>query len=468
MRPNCRMSAQPSSCAKGLRFPVILTGWLIFQGSGLPTLAQEPAPAPSTSPAQTDAPAPNSLSEESAPAPKEAPPIPLRQAIPRAGDTVQFIFTSGDSSEARISEVRDDGYRAVIGGLEVFVARSDLDDIIVLPSIEERFRQMRDLIEPDDVDSMSALASWAFERGLNEQALQVVGEALTYEAQNTKLQTLRDMLRAQIAMDKVRAERKARAVEDGAEVAEPDDESVHVPRPWPDFPLLTEAQVNLLKVYEVNLHRPPRIIIERPTIDALLQNYATNPLIPTTREARDAFRRRLPAEILDVMYRVRARDLYPEVRVVGQPESMREFRDSVHAGWLINNCATNRCHGGEDARELILFNRKPTASRSVYTNFLILERYRTDDGRPLIDYQAPDRSMLLQMGLPREDAITPHPDVVGWTPVFRSRDSRAFQRAVRWIQLMYRPRPDYPIDYTPPGSASARSPDEPEADPVER
>jgi hypothetical protein len=82
------------------------------------------------------------------------------------------------------------------------------------------------------------------------------------------------------------------------------------------------------------------------------------------------------------------------------------------------------------------------------------------DGRPLIDYQNPGRSPLLQFGLPREDAITPHPDVVGWTPVFRSRDSRAFQRAVRWIQSMYRPRPDYPIEYTPPGQAMETAPGE--------
>jgi hypothetical protein len=130
---------------------------------------------------------------------------------------------------------------------------------------------------------------------------------------------------------------------------------------------------------------------------------------------------------------------------------MKLFRDHVHAAWLVNNCATTRCHGGSAAGRLQLSNWRATSEESVYTNFLILERFKTEDGDSLINYEEAERSVLLQMGLPREDARTPHPAVPGWSPVFRTRENRRFKQALEWIGAMYRPRPDYPIEYVPPG-----------------
>ena len=85
-------------------------------------------------------------------------------------------------------------------------------------------------------------------------------------------------------------------------------------------------------------------------------------------------------------------------------------------------------------------------------------------------FEEPQRSPLLQMGLPREDAITKHPVVPGrggqgdlFKPAFRSTDDRRFGDAVAWIKQMYRPRPDYPITYRPPVPAGAVLPNEAQA-----
>ena len=78
------------------------------------------------------------------------------------------------------------------------------------------------------------------------------------------------------------------------------------------------------------------------------------------------------------------------------------------------------------------------------------------------------------MALSRSASLTPHPDVGrgpgsrGWRPVFRSTEDRRFQQAVDWIRSMYRPRPDYPIDYQPPLPAGARPAGADTAPPVER
>ena len=99
----------------------------------------------------------------------------------------------------------------------------------------------------------------------------------------------------------------------------------------------------------------------------------------------------------------------------------------------------------------MLSNRRPRAEETVYTNFLILDRFRTSMGAPMIAWEAPERSALLQMGLPQADALYQHPKVQGWRPVFRSREDQGYVRAVEWIRSMYRPHPAYPIEYTPPG-----------------
>jgi hypothetical protein len=144
---------------------------------------------------------------------------------------------------------------------------------------------------------------------------------------------------------------------------------------------------------------------------------------------------------------------------------MERFRNDVHRTWLINGCATTRCHGGEKAGRLYLSTTRVNTDETAYTNFLIVDRYRTDSGIGLINYEEPVRSPLLQAGLPRKDALYPHPEVPGpngrgdlWRPVFRSTRDTGYEQAVEWIQSMYRPRPEYPVEYTPPRPSVAAPP----------
>jgi hypothetical protein len=221
----------------------------------------------------------------------------------------------------------------------------------------------------------------------------------------------------------------------------------------PDFPLLSVDDINLIKVYETNLADPPRLRVDRQTVEELIAAYAQSDLIPTSKEGRDALLRQSPERILDLMFRLRAREFYPRVKVLDQPESMRAFREQVHGAWLLNACATDRCHGGTDAGRLMLYNRSRNAEAAVYTNFLILERGTLADGTPLINYDQPQRSPLLHLGLPRERSLYPHPEsqaARGWKPSFTSQRDRRYEEALDWIRSMYRPRPEYPITYTPP------------------
>ncbi len=121
----------------------------------------------------------------------------------------------------------------------------------------------------------------------------------------------------------------------------------------------------------------------------------------------------------------------------------------VAAAWLIPNCATSRCHGGLDGGRFFLHRRGSKSEQVRYTNLLILERWNELE-MPLVDYLDPGRSLLIQYGLPKNEARFPHPDVKGWSPVFSKGNPRLLRDAFGWMNSMYRPRSRYPVDYEAP------------------
>ena len=379
---------------------------------------------------------------------------------PAVGDDVILVYRGGARIEAMLIETSDTEIVVDVAGLEIRVRRSDVEELIRLPPVEERFRQRRALLADDAVDARLDLAQWAIDRGLYAEAVREVEAVMQREPRNSRAQRMFATVRELIKLRAEEARRRAERAEAGEDESE-EDQRRSERRPPPerivDFPLLTREQINLMKVYEIDLRDPPRVRIDRETVQELLNRYAGHPLLPTTAQGKRAFLAKDSLEILDVMFRIRARDLYPEVRVLGNPRSMERFRTWVNSGWLVNACATPRCHGGVEAGRLILYNRARGSEQAAYTNFLILDRFRTETGQPLLDYQEPARSLVLEMGLQREEAIVPHPDVPGWRAIFPSRRSLNFQRAVEWISGMYEPRPDYPIEYEPPTPETVRT-----------
>lgn len=369
---------------------------------------------------------------------------------PVPGDRVILVFLDGQRVEGEF--VRSEPAFAVVkvANVESPFERSTLSQIIVIEAPLARFQRLRSAIRDSDTERRTDLAAWAKEQGLYEEGLAEAQGVLKLDPGSDDAIRLRAELESLIRLREAAKRNVVPAPADGNEdgPARGAEKGPHPTRPQlGEFPLLTDEQVNTIKVYEVDLKNPPRITISRETVDRLLTQYADHPLIPTSREGKDGFRLLPPEKILETMFRVRARDLYSEVKVVDNPASMKKFREQVHSAWLVNNCATTRCHGGSAAGRLLLTNRRPNADQSVYTNFLIIDRFQTAEGRPLLNWAEPERSVLLQMGLPMDDALTPHPEVKGWAPVFRSRDDRRFGQAVEWMKMMYRPRPDYGVEY---------------------
>jgi hypothetical protein len=214
--------------------------------------------------------------------------------------------------------------------------------------------------------------------------------------------------------------------------------------------LISREDVNLIRVFEIDFRRPPRLAVSPETMRKLLENYSDHKAIPAEENRRERLFRADPVDIVKLMFEVQARELYGEIQVLSEPHSLNVFRRRVHNTWLIRNCATSRCHGGPDAGRFILHNRNYSDERVRYSNLLTLERLDLDPAWPLVNYAEPTDSLIIQYGLPRHLARKPHPEVPGWSPVFRRLDDPMIRHTVEWIQSMYRPRIDYPVEYEPP------------------
>ena len=213
--------------------------------------------------------------------------------------------------------------------------------------------------------------------------------------------------------------------------------------------LLSNADVNLVRVYEIDFKDPPRMTVSPEGVRQLILRYGASALVPADSQARNALYSKSGTELAHLLFDLKARDLYGYIEVDEDPASIAKFRTRVHNSWLIGNCATSRCHGGVDAGRFFLYTGNAKDQRIRYTNLLTLLNFKVD-GKPMVNFEDPPNSLLIQYALPRTTARYPHPDVKGWKPVFNNSTPQLMQDTLDWIRSMYQPRPEYPVKYIPP------------------
>jgi hypothetical protein len=367
-----------------------------------------------------------------------------------AGRRVKLIFNDGRTI---ICELVEDGFESVeveISGIKAKYPREAILEVRPYPSDRELYESFRTRLEPDQYSARYTLALWLYNKRMYDEA-KLELESLLEATNHYEAGELLNEVKAQIRLlESSRAAPRAPG-EGRREPRKPDPRLTGILA----SPLLTEEDVNLIRVYELDTANPPRLQVSRSTIEEMVTRYADSELIPAQRSERNALFSREPIDIVKLLFALKARELYDGIEVLGEPESLNLFRLRVHNAWLIGNCATSKCHGGADAGRFFLHNRDWKDETVRYTNLMILLRTRLDT-LPLIDPEKPTDSLIYQYALPKTEARRPHPDVKGWSPALtRSRRSLA-EDFVDWIRSMRMPRGEYPIEYTPP---SLKSPD---------
>ena len=332
-----------------------------------------------------------------------------------------------------------DGFDAVdmrILDVPLTLKRADISHVLLEPSLDEQYLQRRLAIDPEDVASHLALCNWLIQERQYEYARAELEQIRDRHADPESIKAMR-FVEAQLQLHRNSQEQ---TTDDPSDVETVARSAAPVPR------TITDDEVNLIRVYEIDLQDPPHLRVPRTAVQELIESYGSSSLVPDTEAEQASLYQADSIDIVRLLFRLRARELYPMVEVIGEPTALRLFRERVHDTWLMNNCSTSRCHGGSNSGRLRLLQSGASTDRVRYTNLLILDRFRTDDGAPLLDWEKPDQSLLVQYGLPRSETTTPHPAVKGWRPLFTGRQRAMKDSVALWMNsMMQSPRPQYPI-----------------------
>ena len=358
----------------------------------------------------------------------------LASAAP--ADQIVVTTTDGRQHEGELIDQDDQQVTLEINGTQTTIKLDDVRDIKPATTVADEYRERRAKLDDQDLPKRRALVGWLIHTKRSyELAQQELADLAKRFPDDPAVQKLVKDVERRL---KLRDEGKGR---NGKKTPQKDNR-------------LTKEQINLIKVYEVDPGRRagPKIVVPREVIDELIANYADRDEGEPLRGKRNQqkFRRSSSAEQLRLIFRLKARELYAKVLIRSDPLPLATFRKSIHRQYVLNYCGTTKCHGRPDAPGLALFTKRGTDEATAYTNFYLLHDYERGEGY-MIDRDKPQQSYLIQFGLPREEARTPHPEANGWEPRFRKADLPIQRRLIEWIEQLYSdPIPDYPIKY-PPG-----------------
>ena len=360
------------------------------------------------------------------------------------GTPVIIQFRDGRRVEAEL--VRDELHQARvrIAKVEVVLARETFWALELAPTYEDLLTQYRSNMPPTAWPQRVKLARWMLEQNHPLEAKEELTEIVrSYDAQEAHdlLARAEFVLRTQNNDTGRNASTESRG---NSAKSNADEIALPTHRLSPD-------DVNMIKVFEVNMDRPTRMDASPDLAKKIIARYSNSDLLPADPDARKAMDSWAPEKLLKLLFALKARDLYQDIHIENEPAALEIFHQRVHDNWLIPNCSTSRCHGGVGAGNFFLFAADYRSERTRYTNLLILLRSPTLPGKPpLIDFEHPEQSLLLQYARPRIDAKFPHPEVPGWKPIFIAGRESLQKDAVSWIRGMHQPRVEYPVDYTPP------------------
>jgi len=372
----------------------------------------------------------------------------VRLTNPAPGQRGVVVLLNGQTRDGIIIADDFEHVTIEIEGVRTKLKREVVDHVRLEPSFDERYAHLRAMLRPDMPYRHLAMCQWLVDQRQYELARKELKELLRDHpiAEGKQLLTT---VRAQITLN--RRPRRDEPTRDPDGPRAPERVRSVMPQPETVGGLLTRDEVNLIQVFEIDFNRPPKVSIDKQTIAHMIQDHSTDKAMDSIGPDRTALYRMPPIEIVRLMFKLKARPLYGDVKVLTEPYALNLFRQRVHNTWLMNNCATTRCHGSPGAGRFFLHRRNHRDERVRYTNLLILDRLKLEGNPlPLVNYEKPLQSLIIQYGLPTTIARHPHPEVRGWSPAFRRLDDRMVRWGVEWMQSMLQPRVDYPINYDPP------------------
>jgi hypothetical protein len=316
-------------------------------------------------------------------------------------------------------------------------------------SLEDRYKQRLAETDPKDPEQRYELAKWAFDNDLLGYARKDLLAALAVKSDYERAALLLRRVEARMAIEAGPKSPSHLTPDVSTRPAEAEAASETFDPRW----LVTNEEMNRIRVAELRDNDLVTIVFEDNALNRFIDAYSSDPQLNTPDKVAQ-FRTWPPARRVNFMLEMpgaRVDDLARDIAVKTDPAFMVEFRSRV---WpLINsNCSTAQCHGGTSpVGGLRLFRATGRSANVIYTDFLMLDSFQAGAGR-LIDRDFPERSLLLQYGLPREDVRMPHPRHI--RTVFPGKNTPTYRAVLKWIEdLKGPPHPRYDVTLRVPWMA---------------
>ena len=387
----------------------------------------------------------------------------------------QVTTTDGRTFEGDVTEQGDE----VIVNRNGIVTRLARGDVATIEygSPEQRLRKRLDAIGENNPSDRLGVAEEAIRRGLLDFAEEIVDGVLERYPNDRRADDLAARINQRRTLDESSGQGSRRPGADrrrpGGANRAPADAGGQRRAGGPARPqlgdLLTDSQINRVKLAELQsaeafTDRPPRVRFENRVVQRFVD---TQPNL-NFREFNDA---NDVDKALYLLANAPEEAMVDDVVVATDPVSISTFRQNIHTA-LLETCATAACHGGrEPMGGFLLYDGRDDAT--IYTNFVTMSLAEATvedpsggafggDGtlvRSMIDRNDTDSSLLLQYLLPADQVRYPHPAVEGFRPRFQNPNDQWFQGVRNWIGgELKRPRPEYRIDFTPPGQTPTTRP----------
>jgi len=370
----------------------------------------------------------------------------------------------------------------LISGIRTPFDRDRIASIEYAKTLAEAYAGRRKKIDDDDLEGRFELALWlaetrkALDMALGElDEIEQAFDEKTPQTLREKVQSLRLVVENRL---KLREQAKAEQTRTRPDPPRPDPEAAAGPDPEapdPEAPgeagapedwRLGDEQINEIRVLE--LEEPPiqtGLRIPREVAETLIERYGDQVDYLGSRSQNRRWLALPDRRKIRTFFEVRARELYHKIEVRRDPPALRAFRQ-IHRTYILAYCATSECHGGtEGAGDLGFWSgRGQNHDRTVYTNFMVLDSYENRDGQ-MIDRVNPERSLLLQYGLPSAETSHAHPEVEGYRPRLLNERHPQYRAIHDWIGSLYRPRPEYNLQGWSLPAAGGQAPEEGAAEP---
>jgi len=302
---------------------------------------------------------------------------------------------------------------------------------------EEEYRRRLARIDPNSAADHFEIGQWAFQEGLLAIAVKELSIAKRLDPSSETAAYLHKQASEALARRRKGAKRP------------PGKKGPGTKKKW----LIKKRDMNRIRLSELQPKERVKVAFRKKVIERFVDKMQSSEDFRGDQDFAKTFRKwraeRRLAYILD--YAEDDWGLLDDIEIRGDPRVFQTFRKRV---WplVAKNCASSNCHGGRKGKgQLKLLNVSTSDSRALYTNFLILDLYAKKAGR-MISRDIPNRSLLMEYGLPEKYAQVKHPGdkKAKRKPIFRDTKDPRYVVVGKWIDSLTRPHPNYKVKYQPP------------------